>query len=79
MKVISRFKKACTMMMTSSFQNKSVEAEKALNQLFGTDYNVKDEMQIIQVLERCRNIRPHNTLLRNSQRPKCYQTELHEN
>ena len=48
-------------MMTSSFQNKSVEAEKALNQLFGTDYNVKDEMQIIQVRERRRDIRPSAT------------------
>ena len=49
------------MMMTSSFQNKSVEAEKALNQLFGTDYNVKDEMQIIQVRERRHDIRPNAT------------------
>ena len=50
-------------MMTSSFQNKSVEAEKALNQLFGTDYNVKDEMQIIQVRERRCAIRPNATWL----------------
>ncbi len=32
------------------FQNKTEEAEKALTKLLGPNYNVKDEMQIVQVI-----------------------------